>query len=225
MFDNSKLTSYRVAKIVECFCLDIDASKTAQLLRLNRKTVNRYFGTFRRLIQQYQTTEMAQFVGIVELDESFFGPSRVRGRPGPRKRGRGTTKQPVFGIYERNGRIYTELVSNCSALTLQKIIRGRVSPDSVILTDGWRGYDGLVDVGFDKHLRINKSKHFVSKGVHINGIEAFWSFTKRRLAKFNGVKKNFELHLKECEWRYNKTPTQLRQELRQMIRQNPRLMV
>ena len=225
MFENSKLSSYRVAKIVECFCLDIDASKTAQLLRLNRKTVNRYFGTFRRLIQQYQTTEMAQFVGIVELDESFFGPNRVRGRPGPRKRGRGTPKQPVFGIYERNGRIYTELVTNCSALTLQKIIRGRVSPDSVILTDGWRGYDGLVDVGFDKHLRINKSKHFVSKGVHINGIEAFWSFTKRRLAKFNGVKKNFELHLKECEWRYNKTPTQLRRELRQMIRQNPKLMV
>ena len=225
MFDNSKLSSYRVAKIVECFCLDIDASKTAQLLRLNRKTVNRYFGTFRRLIQQYQTTEMAQFVGIVELDESFFGPNRVRGRPGPRKRGRGTTKQPVFGIYERNGRIYTELVTNCSALTLQKIIRGRVSPDSVILTDGWRGYDGLVDVGFDKHLRINKSKHFVSKGVHINGIEAFWSFTKRRLAKFNGVKKNFEFHLKECEWRYNKSPMQLDQELRQMIRQNPRLMV
>ena len=225
MFENSKLSSYRVVKIVECFCLDIDASKTAQLLRLNRKTVNRYFGTFRRLIQQYQTTEMAQFVGIVELDESFFGPNRVRGRPGPRKRGRGTTKQPVFGIYERNGRIYTELVTNCSALTLQKIIRGRVSPDSVILTDGWRGYDGLVDVGFDKHLRINKSKHFVSKGVHINGIEAFWSFTKRRLAKFNGVKKNFELHLKECEWRYNKMPSQLRRELRQMIRQNPRLMV
>ena len=225
MFENSKLSSYRVAKIVECFCLDIDASKTAQLLRLNRKTVNRYFGTFRRLIQQYQTTEMAQFVGIVELDESFFGPNRVRGRPGPRKRGRGTTKQPVFGIYERNGRIYTELVTNCSALTLQKIIRGRVSPDSVILTDGWRGYDGLVDVGFDKHLRINKSKHFVSKGVHINGIEAFWSFTKRRLAKFNGVKKNFEFHLKECEWRYNKSPMQLDQELRQMIRQNPRLMV
>lgn len=225
MFENSKLSSYRVAKIVECFCLDIDASKTAQLLRLNRKTVNRYFGTFRRLIQQYQTTEMAQFVGIVELDESFFGPNRVRGRPGPRKRGRGTTKQPVFGIYERNGRIYTELVTNCSALTLQKIIRGRVSPDSVILTDGWRGYDGLVDVGFDKHLRINKSKHFVSKGVHINGIEAFWSFTKRRLAKFNGVKKNFELHLKECEWRYNKMPSQLRRELRQMIRQNPKLMV
>jgi len=34
-------------------------------------------------------------------------------------------------------------------------------------------------------------------GSHMNGIELFWSFSKRRLAKFNGVKVNFELHLKE----------------------------
>jgi transposase-like protein len=225
MFRNSKLSRYRVEKIIECFCLDIEATKTAQLLRHNRKTINRYYGTFRRLIHEFQRQQMDQFVGIIELDESFFGPTRVRGRPGPRKRGRGTTKQPVFGIYDRDGRIYTELVSDCSAKTLQKIIRGRVDPKSVVLTDGWRGYDGLVDVGYDKHLRINKSKHFVSKGVHINGIEAFCSFTKRRLTKFNGVKKNFVLHLKECEWRYNKSPQQLDQELRQMIRQNPFLMV
>lgn len=51
------------------------------------------------------------------------------------------------------------------------------------------------------------------KGNHINGIENFWSFTKRRLAKFNGVKVNFNYHLKECEWRYKKKPEQLNQEL------------
>ena len=46
-----------------------------------------------------------------------------------------------------------------------------------------------------------------------NGIENFWSFTKRRLAKFNGVKKNFELHLKDCEWRYGKKTAILEKEL------------
>lgn len=61
---------------------------------------------------------------------------------------------------------------------------------------------GLVDVGFDRHVRINKSQTFAKGRAHVNGIEAFWSFTKRRLAKFNGVKKLFRLHLKECEWRY-----------------------
>ena len=185
MFKNSKLSRYKAGKIIECFCIDIDATKTALLLKLNRKTVNRYFLAFRRLIYLHQVSQKEQILGVVEVDESFFGPARVRGRPGPRKRGRGTLKQPVFGIYERDG----------------------------------------VDVGFDKHFRINKSKHFAEKSVHINGIEAFWSFTKRRLAKFNGVKRNFELHLKECEWRYNQTLPQLLASLKLLVSKNKDLMV
>ena len=46
MFKNSKLSRYKVGKIIECFCIDIDAIKTALLLKLNRKTVNRYFRFF-----------------------------------------------------------------------------------------------------------------------------------------------------------------------------------
>jgi hypothetical protein len=60
----------------------------------------------------------------------------------------------------------------------------------VLCSDGWPGYDGLVDVGYDKHVRINKQKFFANGRAHINGIEASWSFAKRRLAKFNGVKTN-----------------------------------
>jgi len=225
MFKNSKLSRYKVLKIVECFCIDIDASKTALLLKLNRKTINRYFLAFRALIYAHQVSQKEHILGVVEVDECFFGPARVRGRPVPRKRGRGTLKQPVFGIYERNGSVYTELVPNCSGKTLQAIIRGKVSPESVIHSDGWRGYDGLVDVGYDKHFRINKTRSFVEKGVHINGIEAFWSFTKRRLSKFNGVKANFELHLKECEWRYNKPLTDLIGELKKLMSKNKDLMV
>jgi len=56
------------------------------------------------------------------------------------------------------------------------------------------------------------------QGVHINGIENFWSFTKRRLAKFNGVKNNFDLHLKECEWRYGKEYDILKKELEIIIK-------
>lgn len=84
-----------------------------------------------------------------------------------------------------------------------------MSPESVIDSDGWAGCDGLVDVGYDRHFRINKSRHFAERSVHVNGIEAFWSFTKRRLAKFNGTKANFRLHLKECGWRYGREPPDL----------------
>ena len=99
MFKNSKLSRYTAGKIIECFCIDIDATKTALLLKLNRKTVNRYFLAFRRLIYLHQVSQKEQILGVVEVDESFFGPARVRGRPGPPKRGPGPHKQPVLGIY------------------------------------------------------------------------------------------------------------------------------
>jgi hypothetical protein len=123
---NNKLTAYRIKKIIESFCIDIEASKTALLLKLNRNTVNRYYGIFRQLIYDYQTRELQRMIGVIELDESYFGPKWPRGVP--TKRGRGTHKQPVFGIFERGGRVYTEIVPNCTKCTLQAIILGKVSP-------------------------------------------------------------------------------------------------
>jgi len=38
------------------------------------------------------------------------------------------------------------------------------------------------------------------------------------LAKFNGVKKNFDLHLKECEWLYGKKRDILKKELKQNLK-------
>jgi len=221
----SKLSRYRILRVIECFCLDLTATQTAALLQLNRKTVNGLYQRFRLLIVLQRMSARGQFQGVVEIDESYFGANRVRGRALPRLRGRGTRKQPVFGIFEREGEVYTEIITDCSQETLRAIIRGRIDPHSVLCSDGWPGYDGLVDVGYDKHVRINKQKSFTNGRAHINGIEAFWSFTKRRLAKFNGVKTNFELHLKECEWRYNKSSSLLIQNLLNLIKNPANLLV
>ena len=99
----SKISRCRLLNVVGSFCLDIEASKTALLLRLNRNTVNRLYGIFRRLIFLHHQSQMKRLAGIVEANETCFGPTRLRGRPGPRKRGRGTHKQPVFGIYDAWG--------------------------------------------------------------------------------------------------------------------------
>ena len=58
---------------------------------------------------------------------------------------------------------------------------------------------------------------FAEGEVHINGIESFWSFAKRRLAKFNGVSRNFELPLKECEWRWGKDVDTMTRELARLL--------
>jgi len=47
------------------------------------------------------------------------------------------------------------------------------------------------------------SNEFAQGNCHINGIESFRSYAKRRLAKFKGVPRHtFHLHLKECEFRF-----------------------
>ena len=136
------------------------------------------------------------------------------------KRGLGTLKQPVLGVFERDSRVYTEIVPDFKRLTLQAVILGKVSIESVIYSDGWHGYNGLVDVGYSKHFRVlHGDNEFVRDShCHINGIESFWSFTKRRLAKFNGVSVNFEMHLKESEWRWKKQTGELASELWQFVR-------
>jgi transposase len=160
------------------------------------------------------------FQGEVEADESYFGPRRVRG-----KRGRGASgKTIVFGLLKRGNEVYTEIVPNASKAALQAVIRGRVGTES-IHTDGWRGYDGLVDLGFNKHFRVSHGENqFVCGPYHVNEIESFWSFAKRRLLKFNGIPKHtFYLHLKETEFRFNHRHHDLYKNTAILLQKSPAL--
>jgi len=96
-------------------------------------------------------------------------------------------------------------VPNCKSATLQSIIKGKTGVDSVIHSDGWRGYNGLIDFGYKKHFRVHHGEIDFARGnSHINGIESFWGYAKTRLVKFKGMdKKMFNLQLKECEFRFN----------------------
>lgn len=218
-YERSRIAEWKFRLLVRYFALDFSATDVAQLTGLTRKSVNPIFLKIRERMAQDCERCSPLSAGEVEVDESYFGARRVRG-----KRGRGASgKTIVFGLLKRDGKVYTEIVPDCKKVTLQAIIRGRVSADAVIHSDGWRGYDGLVDVGYSKHYRVNHgANEFANGKSHINGIESFWSYAKRRLQKFNGVSaRTFNLHLKECEWRFNSRSKSLYQELLKLLRQHP----
>ena len=207
---NKGLTKYKREKILMHFCEDIPASKTSRLTGINRNTVNRYYSHYREHILSWQYEEVMRLSGEIEVDESYFGARRVRG-----KRGRGAAgKTPVFGLLKRGGKVFVTAVASCSRAALMPIIEGKVLEGSTIYSDGWKAYDGLILNGYD-HYRVFHSKNeFVRGKSHINGIEAFWSFAKRRLAQFNGIKDDkFILHLAECQFRYNNRNKNLRNVL------------
>ncbi len=146
-------------------------------------------GAFRR------TT--SRLFGVVEVDESLFGARRVKG-----KRGRGAYgKTTVFGLYERNGQVYTEIDpiaqnTRCKVLSRQGGKRYQ-----------FRWLEGLQRPRRYRlrPLPCRSQQGRVRPRTHpVNGIEGFWGLAKVRLAKFRGMhSQTFILHLKETEFRYN----------------------
>ena len=128
----ARISMKKFWQILKYFSLDIEATKIAQLTGLNRNTVNKYLLLIRKRMTEECELE-SPFSGDIEVDESFFGARRVKG-----KRGRGASgKTIVFGLLKRNGKVYTRIVPNCSRATLQAVIRGKVDFQSTIHSDGW----------------------------------------------------------------------------------------
>ncbi len=199
-FVRARISRAKFRQLLKLFALDLTATQVAALTGLNRNTVNRYLTLVRQSIAEHCERE-SPFGGEVELDESYFGARRVRGKQGRGARG----KTIVFGIYKRDGRVYTEVVPDCKKASIQAVIRGRVELTATIHTDGFHSYDGIVHMGYRKHYRVRHDRDEFARGsAHINGIEGFWGMAKTRLVKFRGMSRStFYLHLKECEFRFN----------------------
>jgi transposase len=168
-------------------------------LGLDYQTITRVYQRLREAIYHIAELEGSRLKGEVEMDESYFG-GRRKG-----KRGRGAAgKNVVFGLLERDGKVYTRVVEGVSADELMGIIRKKTKKGTVYYTDTFRSYNSLKRLG--KHLTVNHSKNLVDKKTknHINGIEGFWSFAKHILYNYRGVSKyHFPMYLKEVEYRFN----------------------
>ena len=79
----SRISEAKFREFIRYFSLDLDAHKIALLTGLNRNTVNRYVLLIRKRIAEF-CEQSSPFVGEIEVDESYFGARRIKG-----KRGRG----------------------------------------------------------------------------------------------------------------------------------------
>lgn len=223
-FVRSRLSERKFREIIRLFSADLTATQIAGLSRTDRKTINNILKKVRIRIAEFCEKESIFEKGEIEIDESYFGARRVKG-----KRGRGAYgKTIVFGIKQREGKVYTQVIKNCTKKTIIPLINQRISKSTVVYTDGLKTYDGLVDMGYKRHYRVYHSKNEFAKRErwnirnHINGIENFWGLAKVRLYKFRGMDKNsFYLHLKECEFRFNYRQDNLYLLLLKIIRNRP----
>lgn len=151
------------------------------------------------------------FEGTVEVDETYVGgqwknkSKKMKRTLAKSKRGKGTTKQSVFGILCRSGKVWAEVVPDVEAADLQPLIEQQVQRGTTVCSDTWRAYTGLAAKGY-VHRLVNHGNHQYSdrRGGHINGLEGFWGYLKRKLSAKGGIRRSkLPFYLGEYVWRYN----------------------
>ena len=207
-------------KILHYFLLGLSSQQIAALTGVERRRVLRALGVLRgRLSLDVPPV----FSGVVEVDETYLGGHwrNRRQRPRGSPRGRGTIlKTPVFGILCRGGQVWAQVVPDISRDTLQTLIRRRVTPGSIVCSDTLGGYTGIATKGYVHRLVAHGQGQYRSgPGTHINGLEGFWGYLKRRLAAKGGIRRDrLPLYLAEYVWRYNHRRDSLPSQQRRLMK-------
>jgi hypothetical protein len=157
-----------------------------------------YYNHFLSLILRQSFKENSRNSSVFELDESYFGAKRVRGKRG------------VEGLPERllcsdclRGMVKS-LLALCITARKKNLCRFRRSEGSTIHTDGWKAYDGLIVNGYDPCISLQQRICLGEESCQRNR-----SLLELRQEKIGEIqrpeKREFLLHLKESEFRITET--------------------
>ena len=161
---NSRLAIKKWKQIIEWFLLERSGLWTAKKMGLSKNLVYKAFNK----IRQVCLTDVPEiFSGTIEVDETYLGgqkknKTKKQLRKEPKsKRGFGTTKQPVFGILTRHGKVFAQLIDDREAKDLIPIITKQVETGSKICSDTWRAYTGLAAKGYVHRTVEHGEKEYV----------------------------------------------------------------
>lgn len=177
--------------------MDLSEREIGKLLDFNLVPIREEAKRLRSLVSYEFIRKLPKFKGTVEIDEScFFGRRVDLEKP--------TTNKWVFGLYERDTkRTYMELVSKRTVHTLLPIIQKICEMGTTILSDQWKAYEPLSDLGYP-HYTVDHSRYFVdprNREIHTQHIEISWCWAKYFIKRKNRKGSELQDHLNEFCWR------------------------
>jgi transposase-like protein len=135
------------------------------------------------------------FNAIVEIDETYIGGKPRKSNDKSKndddtddhnKRGRGTKKNAVVGVVDRdNKKVFAKVAlqnkqgKKLSGIQLLKILDEVCKKNNIVMTDEFKGYNILDKKTNYFRLKIDHTKGYVDGDIHTNSIESFWAILKR----------------------------------------------
>jgi transposase-like protein len=108
--------------------------------------------------------------GTVEIDEGYIGSPGGGG-----KRGRGAENKVLVAIAvetndNKSGRTRMSVIDNASSESLHGFVESVVEKGSTVITDGWRGYNGLSEKGYLQEIKVKKPDDEGSLLPHVHTV-------------------------------------------------------
>ena len=133
-----------------------------------------------RIRQAWSAGALEQFVGPVEVDETYLGGKETNKHASKKLRaGRGTVgKAAIVGAKDRKtNKVKAKVVGTTDAKTLQAFVLAVALGGATVYTDDAGAYKGMKGV---EHQSVKHSVgEYVSGMASTQGIESFWAMLKR----------------------------------------------
>ena len=207
LFEGAKITSMKAVLLIYAFATKMSFDQAIRETSLegeqtSSETVTDWYSYCRETCMdtldcKYDEGEIGGEGHIVEIDECKIGRRKYN-------KGRMIDGHWILGMIDREGGFRLEICPNNKRdrATLEELIKKHVAPGTTIMTDCWRGYDGLNQQGFE-HFTVNHKYHFVNPetGANTQMIESNWRPLRKRLSR-GGVKdEQLAMHMCEFLWR------------------------
>lgn len=208
-------------KIVATLLRERTEKRIAEESCISLKTAQRAAHHLRTLM----ATEIPlPFTGIVEMDETYIGGQRKNKRLHIRrikgKRGHGTDKLPIVGLFCRDsGQVFVDVEpKKLDVAYIFATIQKRVATGSRIYTDGFKMYRGISKLGYGHEFVDHAGDEYVRGDVHTNNIEGFWGIMKRKMGCIGGMRRD-RLHffVGEIVWKFNHRKQPLKDQERALF--------
>ena len=142
--------------------------------------------------------------GVIEVDETLVG-GKVAGKRGRGAEGKSLVVIAIERMEKGTGRVRMSLISDASKKSLMKFINENIEAGSHLITDGWKGYNGISKKGY-YHEIDDKTKMLDGEEILPN-VHRIASLLKRWLL---GTHQNYigeeylSYYLDEYTFRYNR---------------------
>ena len=173
----------------------VSAKELERQLGVTYKTAFRMAHLLRDLMKE---TDPEKLLGYVEIDEAIVGPNKG-------VRGRSKEKDVVFAMAQRLGNVIALKVDDAKKATVYPIIEENVDKSATVITDKFKVYDKLWELGYD-HKTVNHSmKQYVIDDASTNTVEGFFGQLRRMIigTHIHISTQHTQKYLDECAFRYN----------------------